>query len=246
MILSPFNPIIFLDGTKYGAEEDYIHTFAASDHILIEIIHSANEELPELSLYDVQSKLNFTLSLNTISINDYDFLSFYELSGLDEGVYYLKFGDLTSLPIQILPLELLNNTVLIQYASDTNCCRKDIVSLITRGIRYFELRFIGGFKDEGWQFGVENEQFITPDADIIELFACDYTDKTLTIGSSAGVPTWLAELVNRILVSPLVFVDGIRYIRSNDSVPERLRDYKPTQSDYVYTCGLLCVYLRGS
>ena len=235
MILSPFNPITFRNGTKYGTEKDYIHTFAATDHILIEVIHSIDDELPELSLYDAGSDINFTLSWNTISVNDHDYVSFYELSGLDIGLYYLQFGTLTSRPIQILPLEALNNTVLIQYASDTNSCRKDIVSLIKRGIRYFELRFIGGFKDEGWKFGVDNSQFITPDSDIVELFASDYTDKTLTIGSSSGVPTWLAELVNRILVSPLVFVDGIRYIRSNDSVPERFGDYKSTQTDYVYT-----------
>lgn len=235
MILSPFNPVTFRDGAKHGTEEDYIHTFATTDHILIEVIHSVDDELPELKLYEADSDMNFTLSWNTISVNDHDYVSFYELSGLDTGLYYLQFGTLISRPIQILPLEALNNTVLIQYASDTNSCRKDIVSLIKRGIRYFELRFIGGFKDEGWKFGVDNEQFITPDSDIVELFASDYTDKTLTIGASSGVPTWLAELVNRILVSPLVFVNGIRYIRSNDSVPERFGDYKPTQTDYVYT-----------
>ena len=85
---------------------------------------------------------------------------------------------------------------------------------------FFDFRVPGGFKDSGWQFGIENEQFVTDEADIVELFGIESTAKTLTMGEGDGVPIWFGELLNRLLTCNYVYFDGVRYARKESNVPE--------------------------
>ena len=98
--------------------------------------------------------------------------------------------------------------------------RQDAVFVID-GMRYFfDFRVPGGFKDSGWTFAVENEQFITAEADPVELFAMESTQKKFTMGGQEGVPVHFAEMLNRLLTCSYVYFDGIRYARKDSAVPE--------------------------
>lgn len=45
-------------------------------------------------------------------------------------------------------------------------------------MQYFlDFRAPGGFKDSNWAFTVDNEQFTTPDGDIVELYSREATQK---------------------------------------------------------------------
>lgn len=54
----------------------------------------------------------------------------------------------------------------------------------------------------------------------MQLYAMDSTTKELTIGTSSGVPVWTGEIVNRALSCHALYIDGIRYTRSEASTPE--------------------------
>lgn len=77
------------------------------------------------------------------------------------------------------------------------------------GMQYFfDFRVPGGFKDGGWTFGVDNEQFITSDEDIVELYSHEYTTMLFTLGNAMGCPVWFAELLNRVLCCNYVYSMG--------------------------------------
>ena len=146
--------------------------------------------------------------------------SIYRLTGLDVGVYALRIGDYQSDPVRIISDNSVDGTILIQYAYQDNKDRTDIVSSFYGNILFYELRIPGGFKDAGWNFKVFNEQYFSQFADIVELTAIEYTEKELTIGTSTGIPVQVATLINLILSCPLVFIDGIRYSRSEGAMLE--------------------------
>lgn len=222
MRFSPFNPIRFFgdaDNTVCG--KDFVQVFCQSDMIMFEAIHGNDEEIGDICIYDGDTdKLLGNLKWKRYKVNDTGICSVCEVTGLSKGNYYFKYGDLVSNPVRILADSKSEGTVLIQYACKDNTSRTDVVSKFFSALRYFELRLQGGFKESGWMFKVESEQFTTQRCDIVENDALDYTDKVLTIGTSAGVPVWIADIVNLIFTCPFVFVDGTRYTRSGDSAPD--------------------------
>lgn len=222
MRLSPFNPIRF-----FGADEqsicgkDFVQVYCTSDIIMIELIHDHNETVPGLELYECATdELVSRLKWKPYKVNDDKICSIVELTGMEEGVFRFRIGSLESGPVRIRGDDETDGTVLLQYAYKDNRMREDVVSRFFGMLRYFEFRLQGGFKDNGWTFHVDNEQFLSQSSDPVELSATDYTDKVLTIGSSSGVPAWVAELVNIIFSCPAVFVDGERHTRAGDSSPE--------------------------
>lgn len=150
-------------------------------------------------------------------------LWFTVISGLAPGIYQVRCQalGLTSHYFRVTDDRTeLAKTTLIQYGMKDNKQRQDAVFIID-GMRYFfDFRVPGGFKDSGWTFAVENEQFITPEADPVELFALESTQKKFTMGDQEGVPVYFAEMLNRLLTCSYVYFDGVRYARKDSSVPE--------------------------
>lgn len=231
MIISPFTPIFFEDFKSDGIESRYLQVFATSDQILLECFCAPNESVGSFVVngYDEDGKaISLPLTLSSWTMADDTVLWFTVISGLSPGTYTIY----NSIPGSAVPglcshffrvtndLTELANTTLIQYAMKDNKQRQDAVFIID-GMRYFfDFRVPGGFKDSGWSFAVENEQFITPDADPVELFALESTQKKFTMGGQEGVPVYFAEMLNRLLTCSYVYFDGVRYSRKDSSVPE--------------------------
>lgn len=213
MTFSPYNPIVFYDRGTQTAVADVVHVFDTSDRIMVEVFHKPSETLPTLNLIDAHTdEIVVGLSWNTFPINSEMSLSFYELMGYRAGHYTLSFGDYISCPIVITDdASVLKKTTLLQYAIPLNQSRDDIYSAIKGRLRYFEARLYGGFKDEGWTFGVDNEQFLTDTQDCVEIQASESTEMILTIGLSDGYPIQLGEWLNRVIACPLLYIDGKRY-----------------------------------
>lgn len=79
----------------------------------------------------------------------------------------------------------------------------------------------GGFVDDGVSFTVDNEQFITAEADIVELYSLENYQKKLMVGYSYGVPIWFGALLNKLLTCQYVYIDGVRHVRFESSVPQK-------------------------
>lgn len=224
MILSPFTPIFFepRKGTN-GVPSNYIQTFAPSDQIMLQFIGVTGDAPPTTRVIDAyDDSVFYTIEWSLWQMNPNDLLYFAVITGLSCGHYYITIDGIgTSEPFKVTDYEPeLNQTTLIQYAMKDNKQRDDAVFLIDNMPTFFDFRVPGGFKDGGWQFSVENEQFVTEDANIVELYGMESTAKTFTMGEGDGVPIWFAELLNRLLTCHYVYFDGVRFARKESNVPE--------------------------
>ena len=226
MKFSPFNPIRFYNVASSEGCDGNAHIFAESDYIIFEVLHRADESLGRLQLIDARNDAPIMdLSLNTYQINMDQCVSFYEFRGLEAGEYRLLLGEWLSNRIIVTnDLDVLQNTVLFQYSTSWNDMRSDFYAKINGSLRYFEARLYGGFKDSGWRFSVENEQFETDESDIIELYAMETTEKELTIGKSSGYPKHVGESLSHILSCEVIFIDGDRYSYSGNTEIEESND----------------------
>ena len=225
MIISPFTPIFFEDFKSDGIESRYMQVFSTTDQILLECLCAPGEfgSFVISGITDDGVSQYSQLTHNSWALSDGTILWFTVITGLAPGTYRLLYPPtgLYSHYFRVTddPAELAKTT-LIQYSMKDNKQRQDAVFIID-GMRYFfDFRVPGGFKDSGWNFAVENEQFITPEADIVELFALESTQKRFTMGGQIGVPVYFAEMLNRILTCSYVYFDGVRYARKDASVPE--------------------------
>ena len=223
MKISPFTPLHFSEANRSdGMQSRFIQLWAPTDQILVEVIASAGDTAPSASLNDAHTgSVIGPVEWNEWKMNADKVVFFSVLTGLSVGHYKLTVGSLTSEEFRVTDdANLLSRTTLVQYRFKDNRQREDVVSVIDHMVYFFDFRVPGGFKDNGWQFGVSNEQFTTQREDIVELFAHDYTMKTFTMGNAIGVPVWYAEMLNRLLTCSYVYFNGDRYARSDSEAPQ--------------------------
>lgn len=220
MILSPFTPLFFPSAKADGIESSCIQTFAPTDQILIELIGEKTWD-GAATVNEVNGTLSFQINFNTWDITESIQLRFAALS-LSPGFYTVSINGIgRSAVFRVTDDEyILDNTTLIQYSNKDNRSRHDVISWIDGMQHFFDFRVPGGFKDSNWTFGVESEQFVTEDSDIIQLYGMESTQMKFTLGTSEGCPVWFAELLNRLLTCDFVYFDGVRFARKEASVPE--------------------------
>lgn len=222
MFVSPFTPLFFRRNIKTdGVSSKYIQVFAPTDVILIEII-GEDGQYPNAKINNLLSDISNVIVWNCWDINANQRLYFTTITGLSDGFYTIFIDKIGySEPFKITSNKLeLSYTTLVQYSNKDNKQRLDAIFYIDRMQYFFDFRVPGGFQDNGWTFGVENEQFVTELSDIIELYSMDSTQHTFTLGTNIGCPVWYAELLNRLLCCNYVYFDGVRYARKDASVPE--------------------------
>ena len=237
MIISPFNPLFFLrDNKRTGDSSPFTQIFSSTDSIFLQVIRTALEEPFICEVYNaVNGSKVRTIECSQHTVNQTDCVDCYTITGLECGEYILCLNDNESEPFIITDDKfILDKTVLIQYSPAEISIRKDVAGVIDGKRIFFSFRAAGGFKDDGWSFSVENEQFTTDMADIMELYGMESTQKTLTIGFSHGVPIWYGQLLNRLLTCRYVYIDNIRFARFESSVPEKEQTIQGVNS-FVFT-----------
>lgn len=223
MKLSPFTPIYFAESNvSDGLASRYTQVFAPTDQIMIQVVADTDESAPTATLYDACTDTAIgTITWNVWEINDDTKIFFHVYSGLSDGLYKLTIADKTSEVFRVTSDEgILAKTTLLQYANKDNKQRDDVAFVIDGYQYFFDFRVPGGFKDSGWEFGVDNEQFTTQYQDVVELYASFYTEKTFTMGNSIGVPVWFGEMLNRLLTCNFVYFNAQRYVRSGSNSPD--------------------------
>lgn len=221
MIVSPFTPLFFINRKADGIDSEYIQTFATTDQILLQLIGGRNDTVVAQIISEPDGAVLHQIQFNQWDINDTVTLRFTTIS-LSPGYYSVSImgvGRSEVFRVTDDPL-ILDKTTLIQYSMRNNRQRQDAVFFIDGMQYFFDFRVPGGFKDSNWTFGVESEQFVTPYADISQLFGLESTQKRFTLGGSMGVPVWFGEMLNRILICSHVYFDGIKYSRKEANVPE--------------------------
>ena len=222
MKLSPFTPLYFAESNvSDGLHSRYTQVWAPTDQIMIQVIAETSESAPTATLYDASTNEALgTIEWNVWTINTDKKMFFHVYCGLSDGFYYITIADKTSEVFRVTSDEgILAKTTLLQYSNKDNKQRDDVLFIIDGVHYFFDFRVPGGFKDSGWEFGVDNEQFTTQYQDVVELYASDYITKTFTMGNSIGVPVWFGAMLNRLLTCQFVYVNAVRYVRESSNTP---------------------------
>lgn len=222
MKISPFTPLFFDEASPSdGLPSRWVQVWSPSDEIMIQVFASPGEAVPAAAIISAHSGATVSaITWQSWEMNADKVMYFFIIKGLTPGHYRVTIGGHVSEEFIVTVDEsLLSRTSLIQYRFKDNRQREDVVSVIDHMPYFFDFRVPGGFKDSGWQFGVSNEQFVTQREDVVELFAMDYTMKTLTVGGPEGVPVWYGEMLNRLLTCSYVYVERVRYSRNDSEAP---------------------------
>ncbi len=247
MFISPFSSLFFPGARKaYGRECDFTQFFSAFDTITIQVIRTSDEarELCLLTRLDdaVEGEANevenpgglsqFGGNLiipETYPVGANTKVDMYTISNLYAGFYQVTIGEMTSEPFEVTS-DGIDASVKIEYSPAGNSARKDVVPVLGEERVFFTVRFPGGFKPDGYDFSIDNEQFTSQTSDIVELYSRESMQETLTIGWGRGVPIWFGQMLNRLLTCKYVYIDGFRYARFESSVPEKQQTGDNTSS----------------
>lgn len=217
--VSPFTPLFFGTRKADGFESDYTQIWKLGERMMIQCFSDVKPNAlvyiePSGEVYLPVIFHKYPMSGKTCWL--------CELRLPEVGCYSIGFNGVKSETIYVTDDDdELADTVLIQYSNRNNYQRGDALFVTdNNAMGYFSWRVHGGFKDSGWSFGAESEQFVSSEGDVVQLYGSDSVVKTLTLGTSTGVPIWYAEMLNRILTLSDVYIDGVRYARNESAVPE--------------------------
>lgn len=214
---------------KFGLEMDYIQRFHTSDRIHIQVFSNASEEV-SVNLNNLADGTSTPVTLSTYSQNDNVQMYYAILRELKDSVYTISVNGMLSEPFMVCSSDtLLDETILVKYSHKSNNSPFDNIFWIDDTQQVFNFRMEAGFKPNGYSPQVSNEQYRNQMQEIEELYSIPYDIYNLTIGNSSGVPYWYAKLINRILCLSLVEIDGIKYVRSESSVPEMTQVIEDSQ-----------------
>lgn len=237
-MISPFTPLFFIHRKSDGVDSEYMQTFSTSDRILLQIFGSASVMPSAYVVDELGGATLYKIDFNHWAMND-DVTLWFTTITLSSGIYsvYIDGIGKSELFQVTADRKILARTTLIQYSARNNRQRTDVVFFIDGMQYFFDFRVPGGFKDSNWTFSVESEQFMTQNADVVQLYNLEATQKKFTLGSSMGVPIWFGEMLNRILTCSHVYFDGIKYCRKESGVPELTIQLDGVNS-YVFTQAL--------
>lgn len=158
-IVSPFTPIFFKPSTDmHRVSGRNMQIFAPSDEVMIQVISRSESRSVTGKVINLITGQVTTISWQIWSMNQTDKIYYHVLTALPEGCYNIDINGVVSEPFRITSEETeLSRTTLIQYSMKDNRQRQDAVFWISDTQYFFDWRAPGGFMDDNWIFGVNNE-----------------------------------------------------------------------------------------
>lgn len=218
---------------KYAIDVDYIQRFHTTDKILLQIF-ADDGEVASASLNDLIKGTSSNIQFQTYEVNASVMMYYVVFTSLPDSVYSITFERKESEPFEVCSdSNILEETALIRYSHKDNNSAFDNIFWIGDTQQVFEWRVEAGFKPAGYSAKIDNEQYRNQRQEIEELYAVPYDSYVLTIGNSCGVPYWFGRHLNRILCVSMFDVNGERYVRSGNSVPEISQVMEDSQMFFV-------------
>lgn len=218
---------------KYAIDVDYIQRFHTTDKILLQIF-ADDGEVASASLNDLIKGTSSNIQFQTYEVNASVMMYYVVFTSLPDSIYSITFEKKESEPFEVCSdSNILEETALIRYSHKDNNSAFDNIFWIGDTQQVFEWRVEAGFKPAGYSAKIDNEQYRNQRQEIEELYAVPYDSYVLTIGNSCGVPYWFGRHLNRILCVSMFDVNGERYVRSENSVPEISQVMEDSQMFFV-------------
>lgn len=204
--------------------EEYCQKFSVSDIIRLQGIVTQEKPIVPMPTFTV---INLVTNESTVFTpilypgEDTDDIFDLEISGLAAGSYYLSIFDtseseeIKNIPFRIFEEDAteLENTVLIRYSNnrndfDYNFLKEDGEAIFT------DFRVEGGRLYESDIYDNQSEYFRNQSYYQRQLSSIPFTREGFNFGDTAGAPSWVGEKLNMIFSLSDIYIDDIRYERS--------------------------------
>lgn len=212
---------IFFNPLKYGIDKKYFQRFYISDKIHVQVI-ATDGDIPEAYLNNLCTGDILPISFLSFQINENTKAYYFTLTNLSDSFYSITVLGKESEPFEVTSSNsILEDTALIRCShSDNSSSFADNIFWTEDSQLFIEFRLEGGFREDGIQPQVSSESFRDTRQEVIHLYAAPYTIYNFTIGSAMGVPSWFILLINKMLCLDNFEINGIKYVRSEESTPE--------------------------
>ena len=166
---------------KYSNAGCFRQVFSVSDNILLQIFCD-NGEKPSAYLNDKIGNISSKITLLTYDVNE-SIKMYYASLSPSEGIYTVTIGDKEC--EEFCVCENIGDSILIEYSHKDNNSAFDNIFWIDEVRQMFQFRIIGGFKPDGVELKVENEQFVNQKQEIIEMYSLPYKTFDFVFGTSS-------------------------------------------------------------
>lgn len=226
--LSALCPVLF--GQTYngiGIHREYIQRFSVGDVIYIQLIGDAGQH-PTIELRDARTDE----VVGDVEVTEHEMMSsgaVYEaILRPESGLYFVIVSidgqSLKSGTVEVTDNEReLKHLAVIDYGFSSNGNLFDTRFVDKDKSYLFRLRVEGGFLCDSDTLGLDNEFFRNQLQHPEQLYQYPYVKRKLIMGNAVGVPLWMGTLLNNLLCCEKVMIDGVEYVRSESSVPERVK-----------------------
>lgn len=222
------SPLVFNPASDPAATElRFTQRFGRYDHVIIQVAGKSYQTL-YMKVYnalDGTQVASKRCSCTTLEIGvRYIYTAVLDI--LDEGIYYAKYTQdgetLRSQDFEVTRLvETDSEWALFEYGGSRNDTPID-TAFVVGGIRVpFLVRLPAGFKPSGYEGSVEVETYRTQTQELRVLYSAPYDKWTLTIGAAQGIPVEYVRMVEWILSCEYVYINGVRWVRSEGSTVEK-------------------------
>lgn len=226
---------------KFAIKSGYVQRFYKDDKITFQVF-SDIEEVVKATLNTRNTSQS--VSLKTLQVNSTTKMSYRTLSGLDDDYYSITISspdaEITSEIFQVSSCDfILEDTSLIQYSDSTDRGRTDNIFFPYSLRHWFDFRTECGFKADGFTFHMTGDNLRSQTNEIFNIGSMSYNKQIFTIGSNTmGVPNHIARLINDLFCVSHVYVDGVRFKRSDNSVPEKKEEGSPNRQTFIFSMQL--------
>jgi hypothetical protein len=238
VVNSKFSSLSLVGKEQWRAPFDrdvcYIQKFAAGEEIRIQFVSDTGGFVAgyidgrgngvPVSVHTLTSDDDRSLFEAVFSVDkagDYDFYlagsSFYDPETFAVDGYARVCGNVYTARFAVRPVCDLRDTMLISYTHR----RPEYDTIFEQ--RMFNLRVEGGIYPGDKTQALNNEVFRDQRFMPYQTAAESYEVSVLTVGTGRGVPQWVGNKINSIFKLSDVYVDGVRTVRNESSVPELIQ-----------------------
>lgn len=204
----------------------FTQRFGRYDHIIVQAVGDTSTAITTRVYNAHTGAQTYSNATTRVQVDGGWYLYHCALPVLSEGFYYITLtgGGVTLRSQDFEITRLVENDpewVRIEYGGTRNDTPMNAMFVVNGARVPFLLRLPAGFKPQGWSGSVEAETYRTQRQELRVLYSAPYEKWTLTIGTAAGIPVEYLQMLNNILSCEYVYINGVRWCRSEGSVPEK-------------------------
>lgn len=222
------NPIVFKEDNILYTEKHntpFVQKWDKGDYIVFQAHYGGSIERGDVKASMVNEQLQEVIQFDStiIEINGWYQVIFRGSCNLEDGIYRVKLYSNSGkfeFYSNCMQVGSFPESLLLTYTCKSN--KFDCVFRDSEYAYFFVLRVDGGVKSGDISYNADDVFYSSQDRIVYLLDSIPYVVKKYTFGDSYGVPTWLADRINRALSCDNILINGIKVVKNDGAKLETI------------------------